>query len=566
MLEGAAGKMNAIQQENVEVVISVARRMSNLINDILDFARLRYSDIPLDLRSVDIRAIVSANLEVFRHYIGTKPVSLELHLSDEIPSVYADENRLLQILYNLIGNAIKFTQQGEIIVSARQEGDKVCISVSDTGIGIPLDKQEAIFKSFEQVGTSVAREYGGTGLGLSIAKQLVKLHGGQLVVASVEGKGSTFSFTIPVSTEQLQSEEVHRSRRTISEELRLPNDLFAAAVESEHSEGDKYTILAVDDDPVNLRVLINAFTDEPYHVRVAKNGEEALNMLEQGKPVDLVILDVMMPGLSGYETCRRIREKHPISDLPVLLVTAKSEPEAMLNGFAVGANDFLAKPFYTYELRARVKTLLDMKRSAEEATLSELAFLQAQIKPHFLYNALNTIVSLSLDDPQTTHDLLLRLSHYLRSSFDFRSKEKRVPLRKELELTESYLFIEKARFADRLRVVYDIESEVDCVLPPLTIQPLVENAVRHGVTKRKEGGKITIAVQSREHFVVITIQDDGIGIPEQKLGTLFAETEGSSGVGLKNIQQRMLRMYGYGLEIESDVGKGTKVTIRIPNA
>ncbi|MNI47833.1 Sensor histidine kinase YpdA [compost metagenome] len=274
----------------------------------------------------------------------------------------------------------------------------------------------------------------------------------------------------------------------------------------------------------------------------------------------------MMPGLSGYETCRQIRRQHALSELPVLLTTVRSEQDAVMHGFEAGANDYLTKPFEPYELRARARTLLEMKRSAEEAVRSEMAFLQAQIKPHFLYNALNTIVSLSLEEPQTAHDLLLYLGRYLRGSFDFKNKERLVPLRKELEIAEAYLKIERARFGDRLQIRYEIDDYVDCLLPPLTLQPLVENAVRHGVTKLEDGGTVTISVRVDIADIVICVEDDGVGMTEPAHQIFSREGDGNRGIGLKNIHQRMLRQFGKGLEMESERGHGTKVTIRIPLA
>ncbi|MBO9599578.1 MAG: sensor histidine kinase, partial [Cohnella sp.] len=217
-----------------------------------------------------------------------------------------------------------------------------------------------------------------------------------------------------------------------------------------------------------------------------------------------------------------------------------------------------------HELRARVKTLLEMKRSAEEAVRTEMAFLQAQIKPHFLFNTLNTIIAIAMSKPQMAHDMLMELSKYLRNSFDFGNRNKNTSLFKELELVEAYLFIEKTRFGDRLRVVYDLEEGLEGELPPLTIQPLVENAVRHGVTKRWSGGTVTIVVRSTEQEIVIRVHDDGVGIPKEKLARIFETGEEPGGVGLRNIHQRMLRMYGHGLEIESETDHGTTVSVRIP--
>lgn len=208
-------------------------------------------------------------------------------------------------------------------------------------------------------------------------------------------------------------------------------------------------------------------------------------------------------------------------------------------------------------------TTEELHCSMEESLRSEIAFLQAQIKPHFLYNALNTISAFSLDDPKMTRDLLANLSEYLRGSFDFKNRDKLVTLHKELELVEAYLFIEKARFGKRLQIVYDIDDNIDCMLPPLVIQPLVENSVQHGLADRKNGGKVKIVAYSEKSFIVISVEDDGVGIPESIYGKLLSDEESKS-VALKNINQRLIRLYGDGLEIKRRVEGGTKIAIRIP--
>ncbi|WP_409345394.1 ATP-binding protein [Paenibacillus sp. MBLB4367] len=571
LTEQKSGPLNEYQREQLEVVVSVARRMSNLINDILDLSRLKNSGLQLHCGPVDVRTVISAQQEVFRHYIGDKPVTLRLDWPEMLPYAYADESRLLQIAYNLIGNAIKFTAEGEVTVSARAEGRMLHLAITDTGIGIEGEMLETIFQSFEQVGTSVAREYGGTGLGLGIARRLVELHGGRISVKSAVGKGSVFTFTIPVfddslaQKDRLQSSEEKREAVSITS-ARLETAASAARVPNRGSTRDR-AILAVDDDPVNLRVLQAVLADEPYEIVTASNGKEALEMLSRlGGRIGLVILDVMMPGQTGYETCLQIRQKYALFELPVLLTTVRSERADVMYGFEVGANDYLTKPFQAHELRARTRTLLEMKRSAEDAVRSELAFLQAQIKPHFLYNALNTIISLSLEEPQTAHDLLLNLSRYLRGSFDFANKEKLVSLRKELELADAYLQIERARFGERLRIRFEVDESAACLLPPLTLQPLVENAVRHGISKLEDGGTVTVTVRAGYGCTTISVEDDGAGMPEGVRTMLSKDDEGKGGVGLRNIHQRMMKLFGTGLEVETGSAGGTKVTIRIPQA
>ncbi len=561
MIEGSNGPINEVQRQKLSVVVSVARRLTNLIQDIMDFSKLKNNEIKLHKRSVSIQAVLRANMDIFHNYIGDKPIELKAQLSEELPAVHADENRVSQILYNLIGNAIKFTERGEIVISAEHQGDWVKVHVMDTGIGIPEKKQEMIFQSFEQVGSTVSREYGGAGLGLSISRQLVELNGGELSVHSKPGEGSTFSFTLPVSKEQ----------PVVHTEVQPFHYIPASPVlspEPSHpfKEELPYTILAVDDDPANLQVILSVFAQEPYRIILAKDGMEALEMLNHTVKVDLVLLDVMMPKLSGYEVTRKIRERYTISELPVLLVTVKNEPEDMVNGFSAGANDFLVKPFYTHELKARVRTLLELKLSVEEAIHAELDFLRAQIKPHFLYNALNTIVAICPRDPKKASYLLTELSHYLRGSFDFEKHEKFVSLEQELELVASYVAIEKARFGDRLQVIIDRNESVNISIPPLSIQPLVENSIRHGAMKRIDGGWVKVTVCPDADDVVISVEDNGVGLSVEHLNHLFANEEPKRGVGLNNIHQRLLRIYGVGLSVESVEGQGTKVTIRIPTA
>lgn len=161
--------------------------------------------------------------------------------------------------------------------------------------------------------------------------------------------------------------------------------------------------------------------------------------------------------------------------------------------------------------------------------------------------------------------MLIELSHYLRGSFDFQNRDQLVPLAKELELVESYVHLEQARFEERLVVHYNIDPDVRLYLPPLSIQPLVENAIRHGVMERAEGGTVNLGITRENENIVIVVQDDGVGIAPERLAQVSSgRTEGPGGVGLQNINRRLLSLYGQGLEIQSHLGKGTLIKFRIP--
>jgi signal transduction histidine kinase len=560
VLQSMEGHINQKQKDNLSLVITSGRRLANLVNEILDYSKLKYGDIKLNIETVDIKQIVEMVLAEQKYLIGDKNIVLINDVPIDIPFVYGDTERIIQILYNLLGNAIKFTENGEIIISAIENDNMLEITIEDTGIGIEKEKLEDIFKSFEQGNISSTKFYGGTGLGLNIVKQLVEIQGGKIWVISEIGKGSKFTFTLPISDNREKS--IVSKKETMSQNNHLWYHLSEEIVSTEND--GEFTVLVVDDNYFNLHSLVNILSVEKYVVITATNGIKALDIISKNQEIDLVILDVMMPQMSGYEVCKTIREKYSIYDLPVLMLTAHNNPESILTGFESGANDFLTKPFEMGELRARVKTLIELKKSVSHAIQSEMAFLQAQIKPHFLYNALNTIISFCWTDPEKAAELIAELSNYLRSSFNFSNMDKFVRIEKEIEFVQSYLAIEKARFEDRINCQYDVD-DISFMIPSLILQPIVENAVKHGILKKEEGGNINISIKDIGDIITIKVEDDGVGISKDKLTAILDENPIGDSVGLKNVIKRLKHIYGYGIEIESEVKKGTTVCINIPH-
>ncbi|NQZ13122.1 MAG: MCP four helix bundle domain-containing protein, partial [Algicola sp.] len=210
LLDGVGGSVTDIQTENIGMIIQSSRRLANLVDDILDFSKMKQHDLQLDFCAVDINSVCNIVVSIAKALIGNKPVVITKDIPQDLPLVMADENRLHQILLNLIGNSVKFTHEGEIkviiepqfsIEAIEGRPDSVLVSISDTGIGISKDKYQQIFQSFEQFDASTSREYGGTGLGLAVTKKLVELHGSTIDVDSQVGVGSTFSFSIPIAAD-----------------------------------------------------------------------------------------------------------------------------------------------------------------------------------------------------------------------------------------------------------------------------------------------------------------------------------------------------------------------------
>lgn len=554
IINGVEGPLNEMQQNNLSLVVYSGRRLSNIINDILDISRIKNKDLKLYKRSIDLNNTLEPVIKVMQFLYPAGEVKIINDLSHNPVIVYADENRLQQILYNIIGNALKFTSHGFVSVSSKATNDMVEISIEDTGIGISPDKIDDIWKPFEQADDSLTKIKGGIGLGLSITKHLVELHEGTITVESELGKGSKFTFILPVSKEMPEMNECNIGINEIirDEELDMPIEVI--------QNGPR--ILVVDDDYTSLRTVINVLKVEGYSINGVNSGNKALMELKKNRDFSLVIIDVMMPVMSGYEVCKKIRETHTNFELPVLMLTANNNQEGMITAFKQGANDFISKPFESQVLKARVRTLVELKESVDRTLAAEVAFLQAQIKPHFLYNALNSISSLCYTDPEKAADLIDEFSIYLRSSFDFGNLETFVPLNKELRLIKAYVEIEKARFEDRLNIEYRIDESLDVQILPLIIQPLIENAIRHGVCKKAEGGTVMIDIFKKDSEVKICIEDDGVGMSKQKLENILEKSGGKS-VGLRNIDMRLKKFYNKGLSITSELGKGTSVSFTI---
>ncbi len=364
LIDGATGELPTTTQSNLQLIVSSGRRLASLINDILDFSKLRHQTLELKLTPVDLRAITEIVLTLSQPLAHQKNLQLINAIPEDLPNAEADENRLQQILHNLIGNAIKFTPSGTIETSAqvisRSDKEILAITVFDTGIGIAEDNFERIFESFEQAEGSTAREYGGTGLGLAVTKQLVELHGGKISVKSQVGVGSQFTFTLPIAQEKVKSVQPIAARDNNRSEL-IPLSSMQNAVNFANDD-QPFKILIVDDEPINRQVLINNLSLYNYTLSEASNGEEALATIENGFIPDLILLDLMMPRMTGYEVCQILRERFPAHELPIVILTAKNQTENIVEGFTSGANDYLTKPIQKQEMLARMKTHLNLAK------------------------------------------------------------------------------------------------------------------------------------------------------------------------------------------------------------
>ncbi|MFD1175314.1 ATP-binding protein [Paenibacillus puldeungensis] len=575
VLNQNSGHYSKNQEENLSYIISIAKGLSSLVNDIIDFQSLRNQSLRLYPQCFDINAAIQAVIEILKYLRKGE----EVKLLNRVPAgeyfVFADENRFKQIIVNLLGNSLKFTENGSVEIKAEAVNGYIIIHVEDTGIGMDEQAQQALFKGNMHTGEVNFTDSNSSGLGLSISKMLADRMGGDVYLNwSEPQKGSSFAVKLPIAAKgQMIAHQMERNGNIApADDIPDMNLVFDKPTVAGQPGGfigqngtEKLKILIVDDEPANIKVLQEIFAMEPYHILFAYHGDKALEILKIHRDISIVLLDVMMPGMSGYEVCRRIRQEYSIYELPILLLTVRNTPEDITIGFQSGANDFLVKPFDSKELKARVGTLRKMKEAVEDTIKMETAFLQSQIKPHFLYNALSIIISLCYSDGERAGILLSELSHYLRTTFDVDPHQSFFSLKKEISLVKSYVELEKARFEDRLKVEFSIEERaLGLRIPALIIQPIVENAIRHGLMKRISGGQVNIAAEIQNNDLIITVNDNGLGIPREKLQTLLEPRISTGSVGLKNVNKRLINHYGQGLWIDSITGRGTVVVMRIP--
>jgi two-component system sensor histidine kinase ChiS len=367
-LEKHGSQMPAEVSYMLDVVGINGRRLLELINRLLEFSKLEAGRVKLTRAAVNINHLVGKLASAAKPLTTQRRVDLRVTLDPALPVLGADEEKMDTVISNLLSNAIKFTPPGGVIeVETALEGERIRVSVRDTGIGIAPADQARIFERFVQIDGSASREFPGTGLGLSLAKELVEMHGGEIQVESESGKGSHFWFHLPVVAPPELAAPASGSSADDSGVLRPRfSDLITCETAPPEQEvatpapADAPTVLVVDDTP-ELRSLVRTILSPQYQTLLACDGQEGIEAAERELPA-LIISDVMMPRIDGYEFCRRIKSNPATAHIPFIMLTAKAERSMKIEGLDCGADDYLVKPFDADELRARVRSLLKLRR------------------------------------------------------------------------------------------------------------------------------------------------------------------------------------------------------------
>lgn len=353
-------ELNSEQKDNLVTAKSCAHSLLSIINDILDFSKMEAGKLLLQNSTFQPRALLDEVVRTFSHRVSSKGLTWEYTFSNTNPEILlGDSNRLRQVLNNLIDNAVKFTEQGEVSLTVQstiigKDSVELKFTVRDTGIGIAPEDMDKLFKTFSQVDGSTTRRHGGTGLGLVISKNLVKMMGGQLWVESAKNHGSTFCFTLPFHI-GASVEEKQQLRKNLGEPV------------------SAMKLLLVEDDAVSRNVIQRLLQEIGHQVDTAVNGVEALSLWRQ-KKYDAMIMDIQMPELDGIETTKRIRvaESDTGNHIPIMALTAHALVGDRERFLAAGMDEYMAKPVQMAELSEKIELLSQQNQRGDFTAISSI--------------------------------------------------------------------------------------------------------------------------------------------------------------------------------------------------
>lgn len=363
MLNESNNQLSSEQQSQLQVIHEAGQDLRALIDNILDLSRIEAGRASFTLQEISLRNLLTDLVDLVKPQFDANGLYLKLVIDDNAPETFlSDQEKVRQILKNFLSNALKFTHSGGATLRAFVNSDSanppICFAVEDTGIGIPQGKQELVFEAFKQADGSTSRKFGGSGLGLSISRELARLLEGNITLVSEEGEGATFTLCLPKQFDYQALPDAQVELHDPSAETELLRNSKQPSPETKNALPPPFKdhrILVVDDDLQSLLALTPQLEDWGFEVVAAGDGQEAIDTLLEDQDFSLVLMDIMMPELDGYDTIRHIREKMGLKELSIIVLSAKNTEQDRIESLNAGANETITKPVVTEKL----KTLID---------------------------------------------------------------------------------------------------------------------------------------------------------------------------------------------------------------
>jgi signal transduction histidine kinase len=604
-------------REALERVHRNGLSLLKLVNSLLDFSRIEAGRVQAAYQPTDLASLTSDLASAFRSTMERAGLRFTVDCAALPQPVYVDRDMWEKIVLNLLSNAFKFTYSGEIEVRLRAEEGRAVLTVRDTGTGIPPSELPHVFERFHRIAGGRSRTHEGTGIGLALVSELVKLHGGQVSVRSEPERGSTFTVSVPFGTAHLAADRLSATRTNestalsassfVEESLRwLPEQAGdSGPVRWSSSRVANAHILIVDDN-ADMRAYLRRILGEHWNVEAVADGEAALAAARAWVP-DLVLTDVMMPGLGGFELVKALRDEERTRTVPVVLLSARAGEEARIEGLKGGADDYLVKPFSARELLARVEAHLGEPRNARHENAQRLLVAEQRarasaehsnrMKDEFLAR-----VSHELATPVAAMKMWLEVANSARTSSPVieqalgglrhcvRAQSKTIDdlldtaraltgkLTVMLEASEPGPIVEAAVAAIRpVAEQRGISLELSSSETPLVnadatrLQQVVSNLLSNAVKFTPPGGRISVRLEPEGAGMVIVVQDTGRGFSPEFRRLLFSpfrqeqegptRTSGGLGLGLA-IARQLVELHGGRISGES-MGRGLGATFRV---
>jgi len=359
------------QTELLRVAETNGKRMLKMLNQMLDLSKLQDGKMKLRAQKLDLCLMLKATLLSFEPAAKQKNINLRFISEVDQLFLFFDFDKLEKTIYNILGNAIKFTPNGgEVTLLLIERKEQAQILIRDNGIGIPKAQQAFVFDRFYQADDSATRAYGGTGIGLALAKELVELHGGTIELNSEENKGTQLSIFLPLGSEHLKEEEMVSSTIYSSKDQSQESPIILIGdqhlpLPSEDQPLEEKPIILLIEDQTDMRRYIKQQLTPKFLVLEAKDGQEGYALGLEEIP-DLIICDIMLPGIDGLELCQRFKNDQKTSHIPIILLTAKARQADKLKGLQAGADEYLYKPFNSQELLLRINRLIDQQLQLQQ--------------------------------------------------------------------------------------------------------------------------------------------------------------------------------------------------------
>ena len=398
------------QEADYDLMQLNIERMVRLLQQILETSKSQSGELRLRVAQGDVMQYIQQTALCIEPLMAKNRLDFTVNCKPESMMGWIDTDKLDKIIYNLLSNAAKYTPDDgkvQLEVSTNHRFDRIIIKVRDTGIGIPKEKQPHLFRRFYD-GDYRQMQTFGTGLGLSLVHDLVFLHGGKISCDSEEGHGTTFTVVLPINKESFNSSQIdednkfdinkaHSSVLDLAARLKKPDNLVSTNPETIRAYDDSYKLLIVEDN-VELLVLMQQLFGRDYHVQTANNGEEALHIIETNE-LDLVVSDVMMPVMDGYELTRRLKNNPDTRHLPIILLTAKTQEEDREEALTIGADDYVTKPFKMRDLELRINNIIENRKRLQtefrqqtaEETEQAVIIAQPSAEQEFLSRAIDCV-------------------------------------------------------------------------------------------------------------------------------------------------------------------------------